>query len=710
MIGSWPPCPSSRTQPATVSTPTASRGWTRCSTATSTTGKLPGWSVAVVRHDELVHTGLGGRRDVEAALPVAPDTVFRIYSMTKPITSVAAMVLWEQGAFELRDPVSSVLPAFADVRVFDGGSDLKPVTVPAVEPMRLWHLLTHTSGLTYGFHRNHPVDSLYRAAGFDFGTDPQVSDLAGVERAARGHAAAVPARQRVELLDEHRRPRPRGRGGVRHAAGPGAGRAGAAPARAWTRPGSPCPKRPATGFAALYVPTPGPGLSRQDAVGASFLEPKWLSGGGGLSSTLGDYVRFTRFLARGGELDGVRLLGDRTRSHDGDQPPAGRCRTCGTSAARCSPSRRSTASGFGLGFSVVLDPVATPHGGQRGEFAWGGAASTAFWVDPVEDLTAVFMTQLLPSSHLPVALAAAAARVLSPGRPRLTPLAFAPLDDRGEGHDVNEDRVALVTGGSAGIGERTAIRLQQAGFTVYAVARRVDAMRELADAGVHTFAMDVTDDASMTAGVQRIVDEAGRLDVLVNNAGYGSFGAVEDVPLDEARRQFEVNVFGLARLVQLALPHMRAQGSGRIVNVSSIGGKVSEPLGAWYHATKFAVEGLSDSLRLEVAPFGIHVVLVEPGPIRSEWNAIARKSMVTTAGGGAYAERATRIAATFEKADNSRLRSSMPDVVARRIVKAATVAAPRARYPVGRGAGTIIRTRRLLPDRLMDRVVTRVIG
>ena len=222
--------------------------------------------------------------------------------------------------------------------------------------------------------------------------------------------------------------------------------------------------------------------------------------------------------------------------------------------------------------------------------------------------------------------------------------------------------------------------------------------------------MDVTDDASMTAGVQRIVDDTGRLDVLVNNAGYGSFGAVEDVPLDEARRQFEVNVFGLARLVQLALPHMRARGSGRIVNVSSVGGKIGEPLGAWYHATKFAVEGLSDSLRLEVAPFGIHVVLVEPGPIRSEWNTIARESMVTTADGGAYADRARRIAATFEQADNSRLRSSTPDVVARAIVKAATVDSPRARYPVGRGAGTIVRTRRLLPDRLMDRVVTRVIG
>ena len=136
--------------------------------------------------------------------------------------------------------------------------------------------------------------------------------------------------------------------------------------------------------------------------------------------------------------------------------------------------------------------------------------------------------------------------------------------------------------------------------------------------------MDVTDDASMVAGIERIVDEQGRIDVLVNNAGYGSYGAVEDVPIDEARRQFEVNVFGLARLVQLVTPHMRAQQSGRIINISSIGGKFYEPLGAWYHATKFAVEGFSDSLRIELRPFGIDVVIIEPGPIRTEWNEISR--------------------------------------------------------------------------------------
>ena len=150
-------------------------------------------------------------------------------------------------------------------------------------------------------------------------------------------------------------------------------------------------------------------------------------------------------------------------------------------------------------------------------------------------------------------------------------------------------------------------------------------MKDLEAAGVTTFAMDVTDDASMTTGIERILGEHGRVDVLVNNAGYGSYGAVENVPIDEARRQFEVNVFGLARLTQLVTPDMRAQQSGRIINVSSVGGKFYEPLGAWYHATKFAVEGFSDSLRLELAPYGIRVVIVEPGPIRTEWNTISRE-------------------------------------------------------------------------------------
>lgn len=269
-----------------------------------------------------------------------------------------------------------------------------------------------------------------------------------------------------------------------------------------------------------------------------------------------------------------------------------------------------------------------------------------------------------------------------------------------------ERKVALVTGASSGIGLATAHLFAEKGYAVYAVARRVEPMKALAAAGATTFSMDVTDDTSMTVGVQRIIDEQGRVDVLVNNAGYGSYGALEDVPIDEARRQFDVNIFGLARLTQLVTPHMRAQGSGRIVNISSIGGKFYEPLGAWYHATKFAVEGLSDSLRMELKPFGVDVVIIEPGPIRTEWNSISRESLVAASAGTAYAEHAKTVARVLERFDEPQ-RSSTPDVVARKIVHAATTRRPKARYPVGKGAGAIVTTRKILPDRAMDAVVSR---
>ena len=221
--------------------------------------------------------------------------------------------------------------------------------------------------------------------------------------------------------------------------------------------------------------------------------------------------------------------------------------------------------------------------------------------------------------------------------------------------------------------------------------------------------MDVTDDASMVAGIDRIIDEQGRIDLLVNNAGYGSYGAVEDVPIDEARRQFEVNVFGLARLVQLVTPHMRAQESGRIINISSIGGKFYEPFGAWYHATKFAVEGFSDSLRMELRPFGIEVVLIEPGPIRTEWNEIARDSLLERSGDGPYASYARHAHGVMERFDEPS-RASTPEEVADKIVKAALAKRPAARYPVGRGARMITTSRDLLPDRVFDEVVSRTYG
>lgn len=267
-------------------------------------------------------------------------------------------------------------------------------------------------------------------------------------------------------------------------------------------------------------------------------------------------------------------------------------------------------------------------------------------------------------------------------------------------------RVALVTGGSSGIGEEAARRLQGAGFQVYAVARRVDRMAALERDGVRVFGMDVTDEASMSAGIERVLGDTGRIDVLVNNAGYGSYGAVEDVPIDEARRQFEVNLFGLARLTQLVTPAMRHNGGGRIINISSIGGVIYEPFGAWYHATKFAVEGFSDSLRVELKPFGIDVVIIRPAGIVTEWNAIAREGLVESSRGGAYEAMADNAVRTLQSVDN-RLLSSGPKAVAKTIVKAATAERPRSRYASGKGGRLIPMTRRLLPDRAFDAVLTR---
>ena len=269
------------------------------------------------------------------------------------------------------------------------------------------------------------------------------------------------------------------------------------------------------------------------------------------------------------------------------------------------------------------------------------------------------------------------------------------------------DKTAFVTGASAGIGEATARALLAAGYRVFAGARRLDRMAGLAAAGATLIKLDLTDDASIVAAVNTIKNEAGRIDVLVNNAGYGSYGALEDVPLDEGRRQFEVNVFGLARLCQLVLPMMRAQKSGKIVNVTSIGGKIWEPLGAWYHATKFAVEGLSDCLRVEAAPFGVDVIVIEPGAIRTEWAGIARDGLLQMSGGSAYAELAKRHARMLATADTSSL-ASPPEVVARTIVRAVTARRPKTRYATGGGARTILFLRKILPDRMFDRLIWRV--
>ena len=189
-------------------------------------------------------------------------------------------------------------------------------------------------------------------------------------------------------------------------------------------------------------------------------------------------------------------------------------------------------------------------------------------------------------------------------------------------------KVILITGASSGMGKVTAETLIAAGHAVYGAARRVEKMQSLVDTGGHAIGMDITDEAQVQAAVDRVLSEQGHIDVLVNNAGYAVYGAVEQVSIEDARRQFEVNLFGLASLTQKILPHMRERGSGHIINVSSIGGKVYTPLGAWYHATKHALEGWSDSLRVETAGFGIKVSIIEPGAIQTEFSDVMTDPML----------------------------------------------------------------------------------
>ncbi|MDR6987024.1 NADP-dependent 3-hydroxy acid dehydrogenase YdfG [Paenarthrobacter nitroguajacolicus] len=266
-------------------------------------------------------------------------------------------------------------------------------------------------------------------------------------------------------------------------------------------------------------------------------------------------------------------------------------------------------------------------------------------------------------------------------------------------------RIALVTGASTGIGFEAAIALRAAGLTVYAGARRVEKMEPLKRLGITVMALDVTSEESMASAVALVEAAHGRVDVLVNNAGYGSYGSLEEVPLDEGRRQFEVNVMGLARMMQLVIPGMRTAHSGKIINITSIGGKIHEPLGAWYHGTKFAVEGMSDSLRLELQPHGIDVVVIEPSGTNTEWGTIAGEGLLAASGDGPYQQQAHIVAAALASTSGEgHVLSTPARVVARAIVRAATAKRPRTRYPVGRGAWSVLAMRRILPDRAFDAV------
>jgi CubicO group peptidase (beta-lactamase class C family) len=367
--------------------------------------KLAGWLITVARHGKLAHVASYGQRDMEAGLPVEPDTLWRIYSMTKPITSVAAMMLYEEGGFQLTDPVYRYIPSFREVRVFAGGSDVSYKTVPATEPVRIWHLLSHTSGLTYGFMRNHPVDAIYRERGFEWGS-PRGADLASccdawagipllfqpgsewnysVATDVLGRIVEVVSGQRLDEFFASRILRPLGMTDTAFCAGPG----------------------DAPRVAALYGRGPDRTIGRLDAMGkGAFREPPYHSGGGGLVSSAADYNRFTQMLLHrpdspAGELDGIRLLSPRTvaymtRNHlpgGADLQQFGRPLYAESADAGV---------GFGLGFAVVIDPAATKTVSSAGEFNWGGAASTAFWVDPAEQLTVAFFTQLMPSSAYPI--------------------------------------------------------------------------------------------------------------------------------------------------------------------------------------------------------------------------------------------------------------------------------------------------------------------
>ncbi|AHH98464.1 serine hydrolase domain-containing protein [Kutzneria albida] len=361
-------------------------------------GLLAGTTMAISRDQQLAHVSHLGFRDREAGLPVDGNTQWRIYSMTKPVTSVAAMTLYEQGAFDLNDPISRWLPEFADMRVYAAGAGRAARTVPAVEPIRVWHLLTHTAGLTYGFHHAHAVDEMYREAGFEADVPPGM-DLAGACRAWAelplvhqpgtewNYSVATDVLGRlVEVLSGQ----PLDEYFAKAVFDP----LGMTDTAFWSD---------SEDLAALYVAAPDTGKAvPHPAVGqAATRPPTFLSGGGGLVSTAADYHRFTQMLLRRGELDGVRVLGPRTVDlmRANHLPGGADLEAVGRPLFSESPF---AGTGFGLGFSVLLDPVAAKCLAPAGEYAWGGAASTAFWVDPVERITALFFTQLLPSSLHPI--------------------------------------------------------------------------------------------------------------------------------------------------------------------------------------------------------------------------------------------------------------------------------------------------------------------
>ncbi len=362
-------------------------------------GRLPGVQTVISRRGELVHRDCYGLVDIEAARAVQPDSLYRIYSMTKPITSVALMMLFEEGHFLMENPVSRWLPELADLSVWVGGTADRPETRPLDVPLTVHHVLTHTSGLTYGFQYVHPVDELYRRN--DLGTfGPAEYDLdecmrrlgqvpLQFEPGAKWNysmstdvCGALVERMSGMRLDEFFRSRifePLG----------------------MVDTGFSAPEADVDRCSSLYAAAGSGTLQRLGSPRSMTRPPAMLSGGGGLVSSSDDYLRFCHFLLGGGELDGVRLLSPRTLAFMASNHLPGNA-TLNEMGQATFAETAMEGTGFGLGFSVLLDPAANQSLGSVGQFAWGGAASTAFWVDPHEELAVVFMTQLLPSNTYPL--------------------------------------------------------------------------------------------------------------------------------------------------------------------------------------------------------------------------------------------------------------------------------------------------------------------
>lgn len=367
------------------------RGWVD-------SGKLPGMTVCVMRKGQLAFAETYGKADVERNKPMRPDTIVRIYSMTKPLTSTAIMMLYEEGRFQLDEPISKFIPAFKNPRVYAGGSRGKIDSVPAEREITFRDLLTHTSGLTYGFMESTPVDAVYRDQKIDFGTATAsladvIERLAAVPLIAQpgkawnysvatdvlGYLVQVISGQPFDVFLREKVLKPLGMLDTDFIVA----------------------KDKQERFATCYMPGKDGKLAvMDDPTKSTYLAPrKGYSGGGGLAGTAGDYLRFCKFMLNKGELDGVRLLGRKTIELMTSNHLPGDMADMGMPRFSESPYY---GIGFGLGFSVMINPAKAQILGTAGEYAWGGAASTAFWCDPAEDMAVVLLTQLYPSSTYPI--------------------------------------------------------------------------------------------------------------------------------------------------------------------------------------------------------------------------------------------------------------------------------------------------------------------